>query len=274
MIGQEHILENFKQLVDEDNFPRFAIICGPKGSGKKLIVEEVSKLLGANLVTVSPKVDDVRAMISSAYKMHIKTLYLIADADNMSPAAKNAILKVTEEAPNNAYFIMTLLDINNTLATIRSRSHTYYTDLYSREELEEYFNLIGYDKDKLDRVMSVCEVPGEIDTLMSFNVDELFAFVNQVIDNIAEVSIANSFKIGSNIAFKETDEDKYDLRIFLKIFMSLCLQRMLDSNSSNDIHKYSIAIKFTSKLLQSLRFASLNKQFAFDKWILSIRGEW
>lgn len=48
-------------------------------------------------------------------------MYVFKDCDNMSNAAKNALLKVIEEPPQQAYFVMLLKSTSNTLATILSR---------------------------------------------------------------------------------------------------------------------------------------------------------
>ena len=45
MIGQEKILEILKELKEKNRFPKFMIIQGGKGWGKKLLCKEISKLL-------------------------------------------------------------------------------------------------------------------------------------------------------------------------------------------------------------------------------------
>ena len=41
MIGQHNLQSRIKQLIENRTFPRFSILVGPKGSGKKTLVEEV-----------------------------------------------------------------------------------------------------------------------------------------------------------------------------------------------------------------------------------------
>ena len=119
MIGQKRILADLEVLGAR--FPRFSIFVGPVGSGRKLIARRVAKQLQANLVILETRVDAIREAIDMAYKQKNSLVYLIPDADNMNSAAKNALLKVTEEPPRKAYFIMTLTDIDNTLPTLTSR---------------------------------------------------------------------------------------------------------------------------------------------------------
>ena len=280
MIGQKNLLDTFKRQIEEGTFPRFSILCGVKGSGKKLAVIELGQYLTeGNIVFVEPKVDNIREMISTAYKVTMPTLYVLADADNMSPASKNAILKITEEPPNDAYFIMTLQAITNTIPTIRSRATVYHIDPYSLGELSQYFyeqyEGIPRYNDYRELVLNICETPGEIDNLMKTDVFAFYEFVEKVVDNIDSVSIANAFKIDSNISFKENIEEKYDLVLFYKIFLTICLERMKNVDLKNtDIFKYARGVEITAKALQSLRNISLNNQYVFDIWILDIREDW
>ena len=69
-------------------------------------------------------------MIELAYKQTEPIIYLIQDADKMSLGAKNSLLKVIEEPPQQAYFIMELQQIENTLDTIKSRCQEIKLDSY------------------------------------------------------------------------------------------------------------------------------------------------
>ena len=134
MIGQKHLQSRIEQLITDRTFPRFSILVGPKGSGKKTfanwIITKIVRHEALSYSQVCPdvKIDTIRQIIESAYKTISTNIYVIPDADTMSNAAKNALLKVTEEPPNNAYFIMTLEDENNTLETIRSRGTVFHMD--------------------------------------------------------------------------------------------------------------------------------------------------
>ena len=98
---------------------------------------------------------------------------------------------------------------------------------------------------------------------------DFYNYVEKVVDNIALVSGSNAFKIGDKIAFKDSDEKKYDLKLFWKSFMTICVSRIKD-----DPFKYSAGIRITSKYLQELRITGINKQSTFDCWLLDIRQEW
>ena len=264
MIGQKYLKRYVKTLIDEGNFPRFSIFVGPKGSGKKTFVHEVIQDLTDGLYVESGiKVDDVREIISDAYKVHSTAIYFIPDADNMSNAAKNALLKVTEEPPNNAFFIMALEDAVNTLDTIRSRAQIFHMDKYYPRDLKDYANTIGIkDEEELEIIADVCETPGDVNILHEQGVKEFYDFTNLVFDNIADVSLANALKIPNKLSLKDGAEG-YDLRLFLRMFMSLCISRQANLEW----------VIITSRCATTLRTKAVNKQMLLDTWIFDIRSE-
>ena len=265
MIGQRNLQSQISQLIENNTFPRFSIFVGPKGSGKRTFVHEVviKGITDGLYEECGIKVDEIRELITDAYKIHSTAVYFIPDADNMSLAAKNALLKVTEEPPNNAYFIMTLEDENNTLETIKSRATIFHMDRYTPNEIEEYFKQkygVVWDRE-IPIIRSLCETPSEVDMLMTYDATNFYDYVQLVVDNIEDVSIANAFKIPSKVALKD-DAEGYDLKLFWKAFIAVCFEKDQFAN-----------IPITSKYIQKLKIKGINRQMLMDNWILSIRGE-
>ena len=266
MIGQKKLLSIIDRQLFENSFPRFSIIIGKRGSEKDKIGVYISKYLGANCVNTSDiKVDNIRTIIQESYKVSSITVYNITNADSMSIQAQNSLLKVTEEPPNKAYFVMALEDENNTLPTIRSRGSIYHCDEYTQEELVNYAS----EKYGTFKYCGICDTPGEIDLLHEMKEEEFYNYVEKVVDNISTVSGSNAFKIADKIALKDED-DKYDLRLFWKAFKSLCVDEM----SGDDPIKYGRAIAITGDSLHELSFKGINKTELFDIWLLNIRSEW
>ena len=257
MIGQKYLKKYVQTLIDEGNFPRFSIFVGLKGSGKKRFMREYFD----GIYPEDNKVDSIRKIIDMAYKVSHKT-FIIPDADDMSNAAKNALLKVVEECPNDNYFIMTLEDEVNTLGTIRSRAQIFYMDMYYPKDLRDYADAIGIkDEEELNIIADVCTTPGDINILCKQGVKDFYDFTKLVLENVADVSLANALKIPSKLSLKDGD-DGYDLRLFLRMFMSLCISTQANVEW----------VKFTSKCLISLRTKGINKQMLLDTWIFNIRG--
>ena len=266
MIGQKTLLTTISHQIKQGTFSRFCIFVGDNGSEKNVLAQEVANLLDANCVKVlDTSVSTIREIIDESYRVRTLTVYNITDADGMSVQARNALLKVTEEPPNKAYFIMTLEDINNTLPTLKSRASVSYLDPYLPEELTCYVKdkYPGISDVELHVVLEICNTPGDVDMLCSYGVEKFYTFVEKVVDNVAEVSGANVFKIGQSIKFKETDETGYVLSMFWKTFILVCFNRK----------QYS-GVLITSQYLAQLRIKSVNRSMLFDRWILQIRQEW
>ena len=263
MIGQKSLLTEINKQVQNGTFPRFSIVVGDTGSEKDEVAEYIANGLGATLVELADcKVDTVRDMIVNAYKVSTLTLYHIKDSDTMSLQAKNSLLKVTEEPPNKAYFVMTLEDMNNTLATIQSRGTVFRLDPYTQTELKQYCTDKGLSNTIADLVLQLADNPGEIDLLCSYNVTDFYSFVCKVVDNVATTSRSNAFKISQSIKIKDTDTG-YDMKMFFRTFCVVCLNR-----------RFFKGLMITSKCLSALKIKAVNSGMLFDRWILDIREEW
>lgn len=274
MIGQRELINKIGAQIGRDRFPRFAIFVGEKGSGKKTLAKELTRLgLKVSGISFSDiKVDSIREVIKSSYEITEPMLYVIADCDNMSSAAANALLKVTEEPPHNAYFVLTCENEENLLQTIRSRGVTYMLEPYSYEDKCDYIEVDPTPNWREDEefILDVASNIGEVKSLLEMNVERFRKYVDLVIDNIAEVQESNAFKIGDKIALKD-ETDKYDLRLFWKAFRAICVDRMKDTD---DPLKYARAIAITGDSISQLNIRGINKQMLFDTWTIQIREEW
>lgn len=277
MIGQSNLLTYVNKLI-EQGFPRFTIITGQKGQGKKILAKEISKKLNYPIVISGIKVDDIRNIIQLSYKQTEPIIYLIPDADKMSLGAKNSLLKVIEEPPNNAIFIMTLQTIENTLETIKSRCQELKMDMYNEVELTKFINIINPDINPMEKAMliDIAENYYEIEILNKYGILHFYNYVEKVVDNIYKVQSANSFKILDKINLKD-DNTKYDINLFLRTFKIICINRLvnlIDVEDNNEFRNYARSITETSDILNQLSITGINKQALLDIWILNIRKIW
>ena len=256
-------------MIENDTFPRFSIFVGPRGSGKKTLLLEMFE----GIYLEDNKVDSVRKMIEMVYRIGNRT-FIMPDADTMSNAAKNALLKVIEECPNDNYFIMTLEDENNTLETIRSRGTVFHMDRYTPDEIIEYVERTYGDTSVDGEIFrNICETPGDADILVNCGVKSFYDYVQLVADNIIEVGLANAFKIPSKVALKD-DAEGYDLKLFWKAFASIMMERAKDTyfdNRPNEAIPYLSSYNATRRCIESLNTKGINRQMLIDTWILEIR---
>ncbi len=154
IIGQEQIKEHLQNALTTGKVSHAYIINGEKSSGKEFIAKIFAMTLQCeqggtepcnecrsckqtlsknqpDIIYVSHEkpnsigVDDIRAQVnndvaikpySSKYKV-----YIINEAEKMTPQAQNAILKTLEEPPAYAVIILLVSNINTLLPTILSR---------------------------------------------------------------------------------------------------------------------------------------------------------
>lgn len=268
MIGQVHLLKQIDTLIDNNELPKFIVITGKKGSGKKLVAHYITtKSHSAEWVLPNNKIDTVRLLIHEAYKHINPIVCILQDADEMSNEAQNSLLKLAEDPPNHAVIIMTVQDISNVLRTIKSRAFVLNMEPYTLNELNEYV-VSQYEEDKI--YGELCDTPGECDLLHSMGGPQFVAFVDKVVDNIGTVSTANCFKVLDSLALDKDSDKGYDLTLFFKAVIRKCLKEDLDSFDSTHIQMALI----TSAALGELKIKGTNKKMLVTTWILDVRKLW
>ena len=265
MVGQKHILELINPWILNGQAPHFIVLIGPKGSGKTCLTKYIADKLEAVYSETDIKVDAIREVIDTAYKVRDKVVYHIKDADTMRPEAKNAMLKITEEPPKDAYFIMTVQNDANLLDTIKSRATVLFIEPYTVDEICEYAKSKYNNVDSI--ILDIADNPYQVDVLVHYGKD-FIDYVNLVLDNIGLVEPANAFKSGNKLAFKD-DDSKYDILIFLKTFMILCEKKITEQGQYEN--KWADAIIVTSKYIDKLSKLGVSKVQMYDNWVFEIR---
>lgn len=266
MIGQTNLKSRVHSAYRWNKLPHFLVFVGERGSGKKTFVKWLANDIGAELVNVGTGVEAIRDAVMQSYKIDQKAVYLFADGDTMSSASRSALLKATEEAPKNAYYILTVSDISRVTEALRSRACVFAMDSYSLAELSEF---VGDDTEHLDMYINTCNNAYEVSLLKKYGVEKFLDFVKTVVDNIADVEGSNALKITQKIAFKDEDEG-YDAKIFLQAFRAECIQRAMKSDGEES-SRYISWIKATNGAINDMKIQSIDKQHVFDMWIFDVR---
>lgn len=279
MIGQQEILKQIDNLIEHE-FPRFVIITGEKGQGKKYLAHQISKKLNYPIIISEIKIENIRQIIELSYKHTEPIIYLIPDADKMSLGAKNSLLKVIEEPPNNAYFIMTLQTIENTLSTIKSRCIELKMDNYTEEEINKFIKELKPDISSIERciIEDTCTNRYQIQLFIKYGIIEFYNYVEKVVNNIYRVQSANSFKLAEKLDIKN-DGNGYDLELFFQTYKSICLNNLVNEIDNEDeelnyYNCYAKSIELTSNYCNKLKITGINRQSLVDCWILDIRKIW
>lgn len=280
MLGQAKLITQIDDLIARDKFPRFSIVIGEKGMEHEDVARYVANKMNCTLIELlDVKVDTIRHIISQAYKLHAKTVFSIPNADDMSINAKNALLKVVEDTPNKAYFIMCLEDLSNTLATIESRGIVFRMSRPSMQDISDFARSLYVDKKSIDEeeindIIAICTSPGDVMTAMKSGAKNFFRYAEYVADNLTTVSGAEVFKFSEKLALKDGD-DKYDVRLFLRtlqnVFMRRCISTVKWGCAENCSCEMSRCI---GRYMQDLRIKGINKTMLIDNMIFEMRKIW
>lgn len=209
MIGQKNNIKTLIKWRCNRSVPRFIIIAGDEGSGRLTFAKAIMRMLHITGIINDCKIEDVRRTIEYAYSYTAPTMYIFRNADDMSVGAKNALLKVVEEPPNNAYFIMTVHNIDNMLGTIRSRGTVIKMEPYTPQELKSVCD----DKLKLEYCTNIGELQIEHSEL-----EMIESCVDDIIEALNTQSGTRLLKACTQLKAKQTDTDKIDCSLFFKIF--------------------------------------------------------
>ena len=273
MVGQEKNIKWINTAIENDKVPKSIVIIGPKGSGKRTMAKFIAQKLNCVYAPSDIKVDAVRQVIDTAYKTTDNVLYCFENADNMKNAAKNALLKVTEEAPTYAWFVMTLMDDSTLLPTIKSRSFVMNMQPYTVEDKRLILSSLDTERkltpEQRSYFIEMANTPYELQKLFEYGQDFL-DYVEMVADNISVVESANAFKSGNKLALKSNDEG-YDLSLFMLAFVQLCIKRITEGKSPI---KYASGVPCTNWAYRDSMKLGVNKQQLFDWWVFKLRSVW
>ena len=264
MIGQTRFQENIKRLSENGTFPRFSIIVGKTGSGRKTSAKEISKVLGIQYVLWNNKIEDIRELKQIMENQSEEILYCIPNYEDMSLGARNSVLKMCEEPPRNAYIVLTSYSQDIIIPTILSRGTLFELDGYSCEELKQIaLDCFGIDKDKLEDALQISEVPGELELTNNVNLGEFKEFVSILWNNIGKASSGNLLKVTSKLKLKD-DSSGYDLVLFINALMN-ANRSLKTSRKKLDIYNEIILAKRNIQL-------KYNKLYIIDNLLLNIRS--
>ena len=220
---------NNKLIVDKwcekNMFPRFIVITGSVGSGKTLMADYICKSIAAYKIDCSLDVESVREVIKNSYNLIKPCIYVFLNAHKMSKQAKNALLKVTEEPPNKAYFILTSVSMELLLPTLKSRSVEIKMDRYTKEDLVN----CGIDKDLLLYIT----VPGQAENVTSEDIQKMVKICDTFLTHLNNLDGA-TLALCNQISFKE-EQEGYNLDVIFNVLRVRCWEIIFGNKREESI---------------------------------------
>lgn len=171
VVGHEQIIEHLSNSLKNNKISHAYIFCGEDGNGKNMLAKLFAKALqceagygdscgicrsckqveSGNQPDIrwvthekpgSIGVDEIREQVnndisikpySSKYK-----IYIIDEAEKMTPQAQNALLKTIEEPPAYGLIMLLTNNVSMLLPTIRSRCVTLNMKTIASDKIQEY----------------------------------------------------------------------------------------------------------------------------------------
>lgn len=263
LVGQSKIKDFIDNLTLE-NCPHFIILTGSRRSGRTYITQLIAEKLNALKSEFQPGADSVRQIISTIYTIKQPCVYWCEDMDKMYPAAKNSLLKVTEETPKNAYII--LHSVGTVMATLNSRARVIKLEPYSFEDYVQYCTLknINIDASEYEVLMKSCNSLADFEYYIeSGKYDEVKELAGKVLDYMGEVSKVNAYKILNKLALKK-DAEGIDPVFFLTVLINMYIER------KGQVEFGDIIVKESQKTLSLLQGNNFYKPAIMDRWVLQI----
>ncbi|MBR2344113.1 MAG: DNA polymerase III subunit [Clostridia bacterium] len=173
LVGNESTRDRLGRAIDSGRLPHALLIGGDRGSGKFTLALSVAAALvcenkGAGALPCGtcpackkmlsrshtdltvlerdPKkatvgVSQIKELRPAMYLSPTEApckVYIIREADKMTPEAQNALLIILEEPPRDVYIILLATSLDRILTTIRSRAQYIPMQRFTRDELDTH----------------------------------------------------------------------------------------------------------------------------------------
>lgn len=249
MIGQNKI-----KGIDNFNSP-LIILIGNANMGKSVAAEYIADKIGAQFVRCGNKVEEVREVIEISYKQVEPVVYYFKNIQLMSIAGLNSLLKVTEEPPFKAKFILSVDIKEHCLSTLLSRGFVIELESYTIGELKEYAQLKNLEFNYDTCIYS----PGTLELVNRFDYKEMIRDIKEFCNEMSYKKALNLIK-----KIKFTDEDEgWNLSLFLNSLETIIIEKIGHLKASKYILNFS-------EFRRALFYVGVNKKMQLEKILFDL----
>ena len=228
-IGNEKVKEQLAFLMESQRLPHAIVIEGDEGLGKRTLAREIALALFCRSVGEKPcrecpqckkalkgyhpdlyeysaaggarsfHVDVVRKVRDDVFIRPNEAqykVYILGNCQCMSESAQNAILKILEEPPSYAVFILTVNNKSALLETVLSRSVVVSLESVDAKKGAEY----------------ICEKMPDVDFADALSAVEVWGGnIGKAVESLGEGRLSKISAIACNMAEALTKPDEYEL---------------------------------------------------------------
>lgn len=321
IIGQDNVVNSLKNILSTENINHAYIFSGPVGIGKTT----VAKVFSTTLLCENSKEDSCNDCIACKTMslgtnpdFHIiepdglfigiekirtlqenilvkpmyssRKIYLIRNADKMTVAAQNCLLKTLEEPPKHIVIILTCNNLEGLLETVKSRSTRYNFKKNSPIEVKSYLQkILGNTQENLDFIIAYSD--GIIGRALLLASSAEFSCIRdtvfQIIFNITE-SKFKEILFEKNFFEKNKTEFETILDIMLSVYRDLIVAKKLSNYSilinvdKKDIIFRCMEMFTTTKLIECVQTIektrknikqNANYMLAIETMLIKLKGE-
>jgi len=132
VVGQEGAIASLQRFIDKGSVPHCILLTGPSGCGKTTIGRILKTHLNcgdADFLEINSAdfkgIDTIREIRRSVNLSPISgdcRIWLIDESHKLTNDAQNALLKILEDTPSHAYFMLATTDPQKLIKTIHTRA--------------------------------------------------------------------------------------------------------------------------------------------------------
>ena len=287
ILGNEKNKKILEKAINLKKMSHSYIFWGTEGIGKKIIAKEFAKqilCLGDNkpdckcksciefdsennpdfqLINSENdkiKIEQIREMQRKIAEKPIIShhkVYIIDNADKMTPEAQNCLLKTLEEPPEYIVIILICSNENNLLSTIKSRCTRLHFDKIENSEILDYINKNEPDKNISPNIIEFAQ--GSIGKALKLSENlEMYENIEKLIEQMKSKDLIDIMKSAEQL-YKSKEEIDFILEFINVILLKFGKQE----------HKYVKCIDIVENTKKRIK-ANSNYDMCIDNLIFNM----